>query len=164
MNKTIEAFRLEGHHKYADNRGVSRKRSDPARRAAGVTGRRSIRLQGYNYSRPGAYFVTVCAARRGYLLGWISDGRVVENATIVRDCWFDLPNHYPHVSLDAFVVMPDHVHGIVMLDAFCAGNAGAGLKHAQIPNPPPQNPKRSNTRRTEPRYPPPKKYTCTSSG
>ena len=96
---------------------MSRKRREPARLAAGVTGRRSIRLGGYDYSRPGTYFVTVCAARRGYLFGWISDGRVVENenATIVRDCWFDLPNHYPHGSLDACVVMLDHVHGIVML-------------------------------------------------
>ncbi len=41
------------------------------------------------------------------------------NASIVRDCWLDLPNHYPHVSLDAFVVMPDHIHGIiVLLDTF----------------------------------------------
>ncbi len=97
-------------------------------------GRRSIRLGGYDYSFPGAYFVTVCAARRGLLFGWISDGRVVENAnaSIVRDCWLDLPNHYPHISLDAFVVMPDHIHGIVvLLDTFevgaRAGYEGAGL-------------------------------------
>jgi REP element-mobilizing transposase RayT len=37
------------------------------------------------------------------------------NASIVRDCWLDLPKHYPHVSLDAFVVMPDHIHGIIVL-------------------------------------------------
>src|SRR5215210_9288317 len=100
----------------------------PARLAAGATSRRSIRLGGYDYSYPGAYSVTVCAARRGLLFGWISDGRVVENASasIVRDCWLDLPNHYPHISLDAFVVMPDHIHGIVvLLDAI-----GAGLKPA----------------------------------
>jgi putative transposase len=68
---------------------------------------------------------------------------VVENAnaSIVRDCWLDLPNHYPHISLDAFVVMPDHIHGIVvLLDTFevgdvrkddtRAGYEGAGLKPA----------------------------------
>lgn len=49
------------------------------------------------------------------MFGWISDGRVVENARIVRDCWLDLPNHYSHVSLDTFVVMPDHIHGIIVL-------------------------------------------------
>jgi hypothetical protein len=103
---------------------VSRKRESPAKLAAGATGRRSIRFRGYDYSHSGAYFVTVCAARRGPLFGGISDGRVVENANakIVRDCWLDLPNHCPRVSLDAFVMMPDHMHGIiVLLDSYEAG-------------------------------------------
>jgi len=112
-----EGIPLQGRDEYADNQDVSRKRGSPARLAAGATSRRSIRLGGYDYSYPGAYFVTVCAARRGPLFGWISEGRVVENANarIVRDCWLDLPNHYPHVSLDTFVVMPDHIHGIIVL-------------------------------------------------
>jgi putative transposase len=59
---------------------------------------------------------------------------VVENANarIVRDCWSDLPSHYPHISLDAFVVMPNHIHGIiVLLDTFGAGLQGrAGFKPA----------------------------------
>ena len=103
---------------------MSRKRESPAKLAAGATGRRSIRFRGYDYSHSGAYFVTVCAARRGPLFGGISDGRVVENANakIVRDCWLDLPNHYPRVSLDVFVMMPDHMHGlIVLLDPYEAG-------------------------------------------
>ena len=101
---------------------MSRKRDSSARLTAGATGRRSIRLGSYDYSHSGAYFVTVCAARRGHVFGRISEGRVVENenASIVRDCWLELPYHYPHVSLDAFVVMPDHVHGIiVLLDTMC---------------------------------------------
>ena len=55
------------------------------------------------------------------------------NASIVRDCWLDLPNHYPHISLDTFVVMPDHVHGIIVLrDTFGAGlTARAGLDDAR---------------------------------
>ena len=104
---------------------MSRKQVSPARLGAGATSRRSIRLGGYDYSYPGAYFITVCAARRGRLFGRISDGSVVENenASIVRDCWLDLSNHYPHISLDAFVVMPDHVHGIVvLLDTHREGN------------------------------------------
>jgi REP element-mobilizing transposase RayT len=58
------------------------------------------------------------------------------NARIVRDCWLDLPNHYPHVSPDAFVVMPNHIHGIIILvDPYGAGDARtdggrAGLKPA----------------------------------
>jgi REP element-mobilizing transposase RayT len=112
---------------------VSRKSESLARLAAGETSRRSIRLGGYDYSYPGAYFVTVCAARRGLLFGWISDSRVIENANarIVRDCWLDLPNHYPHVSLDTFVVMPDHIHAIiVLLDTHKVGDVRAGLKPA----------------------------------
>jgi REP element-mobilizing transposase RayT len=45
------------------------------------------------------------------------------NASIVRGCWLDLPNHYPHVSLDAFVVMPNHIHGIIVLvDTYGVGD------------------------------------------
>ena len=113
----VEGIPLQDRHEYADNQDVSRKRGRPARLAAGATSRHSIRLRSYDYSYPGAYFVPVCTARRELLFGWISDGRVVENAnaSIVRDCWLDLPNHYPHISLDAFVVMPDHIHGIIVL-------------------------------------------------
>jgi REP element-mobilizing transposase RayT len=107
---------------------------------AEANGRRSIRLRGHDYSHPGAYFVTVCAVRRGLLFGWISGGRVVGNgnARIVRDCWLDLPNHYPHVSLDTFVVMPDHIHGIIiLLDTNRVGDVRkddvrAGLKPAPL--------------------------------
>jgi REP-associated tyrosine transposase len=112
---------------------VSRKRESSANLTAGATYRRSIRLGGYDYAHPDAYFVTVCAVRCGPLFGEISDGRVVENSngSIVRDCWLDLPNHYPHVSLDTFVVMPDHIHGIIVLrETDGAGGARAGLKPA----------------------------------
>jgi putative transposase len=112
---------------------MSRKRERSARLAAGATSRRSIRLGGYDYSRPGAYFVTLCTLRRRSLFGGISNGKVIENgnASIVRRCWLDLLDHYPHVSLDAFVVMPDHIHGIIVL----ADANRAGLKPAQNPKP-----------------------------
>ena len=101
--------------------------------AVGATSRRSIRLEGYDYSDPGAYFLAVCAAQCRLVFGWISDGRVVENASIVRDCWLDLPNHYPHISLDAFVVMPDHLHGIiVLLGTFGVGDARKDVAQAGL--------------------------------
>jgi putative transposase len=113
---------------------VFRKRGSSVRLAGGATSRRSIRLGGYDYTCPSVYFITVCAAQRGLLFGGVSEGRVVENVNsrIVRDCWLDLPSHYPHVSLDAFVVMPDHIHGIIVLrDTVGAGlRARAGLKPA----------------------------------
>ena len=82
-----------------------------------VARRRSIRLEGYDYPSAGAYFVTLCTAHREPLLGRVAGGRMVENpnAKVIRGRWFGLPDHYPHVRLDAFVVMPDRVHGIVVL-------------------------------------------------
>jgi putative transposase len=79
--------------------------------------RRSIRLKGYDYSSAGAYFVTIVAWRRECLFGEIVDGEKVlnRNGQIVRDAWFDLKNHCRHVELGAFVIMPNHVHGIIVL-------------------------------------------------
>jgi REP-associated tyrosine transposase len=69
--------------------------------------RNSNRHPGYDYSRPGAYFVTTCAFRRELLF---ENPRYLE---AVRGIWFKLPRYYSNVGLDAFVVMPNHVHGIV---------------------------------------------------
>jgi len=93
--------------------------------------RRSIRLTDYDYSLTGAYFMTVCAWKKEYLFGEIRDGemRLNECGEIVAKCWDDLPNHYDHAQLDEFVIMPNHVHGIIVL------NVGAGLKPARFDEP-----------------------------
>ena len=79
--------------------------------------RRSIRLKEYDYSQSGAYFVTVCVWQRESLFGEIKNGETLLNefGKIVIKCWDDLPNYYPNAQLDEFVVMPNHVHGIVSL-------------------------------------------------
>lgn len=79
--------------------------------------RRSIRLKGYDYSQAGAYFVTIVAWQREMLFGEIVNGEMKLNryGNIVRDAWFDLKNHYRHVELGTFVIMPNHVHGIFIL-------------------------------------------------
>ena len=79
--------------------------------------RRSIRLKGYDYTSPGAYFVTVCAATRGHVYGSVVDGDVVLNAIgkIIANAWRSLPKYFPYLSLDIYVLMPDHLHGIIML-------------------------------------------------
>ena len=79
--------------------------------------RRSIRLKGYDYSQAGAYFVTIVAWQRECLFGEVVNGTMHLNrhGHIVHDAWFDLKNHYRHVELGAFVIMPNHVHGIVVL-------------------------------------------------
>ncbi len=95
--------------------------------------RRSIRLRGYDYRRPGAYFVTICTQGRVCLLGDVIDGvvQLKEAGRIVTNTWADLPNHYAHMTGDAFIIMPNHVHAIVVLHSTGAdGNVGAGLKPA----------------------------------
>jgi len=80
--------------------------------------RRSIRLKGYDYAQVGACFLTLCAHHRERLFGDIAEGRMHLNAageTAVR-CWHEIPAHFPHVRLDAFVVMPNHVHGILGIE------------------------------------------------
>ncbi len=79
--------------------------------------RRSIRLAGYDYSSAGVYFVTICAFRRAALFGEICDAKMVPNSigAVAEKTWRELPNRFPSVALDALVVMPNHLHGIIVL-------------------------------------------------
>jgi putative transposase len=90
--------------------------------------RRSIRLPGYDYTQPGAYFVTFVAHDRECLFGDVVDGVMRLNAfgEIVRDEWFRTAVVRPYVMLDPdeFVVMPNHVHGIIWIVG--AGDRGHG--------------------------------------
>ena len=79
--------------------------------------RRSIRLRQYDYSRNGAYFVTICVQGRRRLFGSINNGRMVRNAfgEIADRAWRHLQVTNPQIYLDAWVVMPDHLHGILVV-------------------------------------------------
>lgn len=79
--------------------------------------RRSIRLQGYDYSRQGAYFVTLCTTNRECLFGEIVDGKLMLNeyGQIVHEEWLNTALVRPSVVLDEYVVMPNHLHGIIVL-------------------------------------------------
>ena len=79
--------------------------------------RRSIRLKNYDYTQAGYYYVTVCTRNRECIFGEIVGGvmHLSEAGRIMQECWDELPNHHSGVRLDAFVVMPNHVHGIVVL-------------------------------------------------
>lgn len=74
-------------------------------------------MPGYDYASPGAYFVTICTHEREVLFGEIVDGQVRLNDTgrIVETEWIATGRLRPNVLLDAFVVMPDHVHGIIWI-------------------------------------------------
>jgi REP element-mobilizing transposase RayT len=90
--------------------------------------RRSIRLPGYDYAQTGAYFVTICTQNRECLLGEVVDGEMVLNdaGRMVQSVWDGLPGRFPTVELDQFIVMPNHLHGIIVLVGaqFIAPTAG----------------------------------------
>ncbi|BCR05879.1 hypothetical protein DESUT3_29480 [Desulfuromonas versatilis] len=79
--------------------------------------RRSFRLKGYDYSRSGAYFVTICVQNRECLFGEIADGMMVLNdaGQMVTKWWQELTNKFPTVRPGISVVMPNHFHGIVWI-------------------------------------------------
>jgi putative transposase len=93
--------------------------------------RQSIRLENYDYSSNGAYFVTICTAQRLHLFGEIIDTTMHLNdfGQIANDCWLELPNHFSSVMLDEFVVMPNHVHGIILIQKLDEPMA-VGARHA----------------------------------
>jgi len=88
----------------------------------------SMRLREYDYSQAGAYFVTICIQNRECLFGEIRDGRMVPNdaGRMIQSSWNELPQHYPGIDIDAFVIMPNHIHGIIVLvgagPCACPGN------------------------------------------
>ncbi len=85
--------------------------------------RRSIRLKGYDYTQPGAYYVTLCTKVRQCLFRDVVKGEMRLNSLghIAFTCWEAIPDHFPHVELDAFVVMPNHVHGILVISETIVG-------------------------------------------
>ena len=102
--------------------------------------RRSIRLKGYDYSQAGAYFVTICVKERACLFGDVLDGemRLNDVGQMVTHDWVELPERFPTVKIDEFVVMPNHLHGIIILtghnDETRTNNVGAPLVGAQLPD------------------------------
>ncbi len=79
--------------------------------------RRSIRLRGYDYTQSGAYYITVVTRGRVCFLGEVADGAMVLNDAghMIQAVWDQIPSHYQGVQTDAFMVMPNHIHGIVIL-------------------------------------------------
>jgi REP element-mobilizing transposase RayT len=79
--------------------------------------RRSLRLKGYDYSQAGAYFVTICSRSRECILGCVDDGEMrLNNAgCMVQVVWDDIPSHYAGIDTDAFIIMPNHIHAIIVI-------------------------------------------------
>jgi REP element-mobilizing transposase RayT len=79
--------------------------------------RRSIRLKGYDYSQPGAYFVTICTQNREHLFGLVDNGALILNeaGNMVQKWWLTLDSKFEGIEPDTFVVMPNHFHGIIKI-------------------------------------------------
>ncbi|MEH2077105.1 MAG: transposase [Nostoc sp.] len=79
--------------------------------------RHSIRLKGYDYTQHGAYFITICTKGWQCLFGKVVNGEMQLNSlgNIAFNCWQTIPAHFPHIELDTFVVMPNHLHGILII-------------------------------------------------
>jgi hypothetical protein len=90
--------------------------------------RRSIRLPGYDYSQPGGYFVTVCTKDRECVFGEVVEGevRLNEAGRVIADTWKWLGRHYSYVELDEWVIMPNHLHAIVIMHANPTDEPGRG--------------------------------------
>ena len=99
--------------------------------------RRSLRVRDYNYSQAGAYFITICTRNRECLFGNVEGNAVLLNdvGRVVQGVWDALPVNFLGVELDAFVVMPNHVHGIIILNnvgvQFIAPHKDQGAMHPQ---------------------------------
>lgn len=92
--------------------------------------RRSIRLKGYDYAQAGAYFITICCQDRICRFGQVVDGEMVLNALgqIAYQEWVQLTERFANFELDVFQIMPNHIHGIMLL----SDPVGAGFTPAQI--------------------------------
>lgn len=99
---------------------------------AGMRERKQIRLRGYDYSLPGAYFITLCTKGRKNTLARVVNGRAIRSAIgeFALRCWKEIPNHHANVEVDEFVVMPNHIHGVVViLDSLTkAEDSGRGVQ------------------------------------
>lgn len=89
----------------------------------------SLRLGNYDYSQNGAYFITICTRDRECFLSEITNNVLHLNpfGLVVNNVWKDLPKHYPEIQLDSFVIMPNHVHAVILINS-----VGAGRRPAHI--------------------------------
>jgi putative transposase len=78
----------------------------------------SARLKNWDYSTNGAYFITICTQNREHYFGEIVEKRFIasEIGTLAEKFWMEIPHHFPYIELGNFVVIPNHVHGILIID------------------------------------------------
>lgn len=117
--------------RYLSGAGRTPVKYDPA-----IHHRRSIRLRGHDYAGRGVYFLTVRVAHHRPLFGAVVNRRMVLNdaGRSAATCWRAIPDHFPHAELDEWIVMPDHVHGVIVMRRH--GHSRAGANNDSPPPPP----------------------------
>jgi REP element-mobilizing transposase RayT len=80
--------------------------------------RKQNRLKGYDCSTNGYYYITICTQNREYIFGDIANNEMTLNqyGDIARNSWLDLPSHHENIGLDQFIIMPNHIHGIIIIN------------------------------------------------
>jgi REP element-mobilizing transposase RayT len=93
----------------------------------------SSRLTGYDYTRDGAYFITICTKNKIPVFGCIVDGKMILSGSgeIVHKYWLEIPVHFPKIYLDEFVIMPDHIHGIIIINSKTVETPNLGVSIEQ---------------------------------
>ena len=78
----------------------------------------STRYRGYDYSSPGKYFITICTKNKIRYFGKIDNGKMIlsETGQIAEKFWREISDHFPNIKLDEFIIMPDHIHGILIIN------------------------------------------------
>jgi len=96
--------------------------------------RKPNRLQGYDYSSPGYYFVTICTKDRFPWFGEIYNSAMIlnESGSFINQTWKNIPNYYNNVYIDKYVIMPNHIHGIIHIQ-YNPANRPVGVGHCPTP-------------------------------
>ncbi len=93
--------------------------------------RRSIRLKGYDYSKPGMYYVTIVTHNHKCFFGKIENGKMILNeyGEIAQQCWTEITRRFPNIEIDEYIIMPDHIHAIIKIT-----NPPVGTTLAVVPD------------------------------
>ena len=96
-----------------------------------IHNRQSRRLKGYDYSQPGSYFITFCTQNRECLFGEIINGQMHLNdiGKMIETEWLNLKTRFTNIELHAYVIMPDHFHGIIPHQGLARPPGRAGCAH-----------------------------------
>jgi putative transposase len=99
--------------------------------------RRSIRLKEYDYSQPGEYFLTICTNNHECIFGNIihEEMKLSPEGKIAQRCWEEMPKHFSNVQLDEYIIMPNHIHGIIILTDSMVGTRHAVSLREQFAKP-----------------------------